>query len=113
PFQSTLDPTARVTMYVSSDAAAAYEAVTPDHPSTSGPEFPVGGTIVRQASDPSGAITLLTVMVKRERGYFPAVGDFFFGVSDPSGMPVTSERAMQWGKLDECATCHQGRAGAG
>jgi hypothetical protein len=113
PFQSQLAPSAHVTMYVSTDAAAAYEAVTPDNPATTGPEFPVGGVIVREASDASGAVTLLTAMVKREAGYFPAVGDFFFGVSDPSGNPVTEEGALMWGKLDECASCHEGRAAAG
>jgi hypothetical protein len=114
PYQSTLDTSVNVTMFVSSDAAAAYTGVAPDQPTSMGPEFPVGGTVVRQVSNAKGVVTLLTVMVKRERGYFPAVGDFFFGVADPTGAPVADKSgAQQWGPLTECATCHEGRASAG
>jgi hypothetical protein len=109
PFLSGLDPTARVTMFVSNAAAAAYEAVSPDSPASAGPEFPVGGVIVREAKDASGNVTLLTAMVKREAGYFPEVGDFFFGVADPAGVPMASA----WGKDSDCATCHETRAAAG
>ena len=40
PFKSTLDPSVNVTMFVSSDAAAAYEGVRPDEPTSTGPAFP-------------------------------------------------------------------------
>jgi hypothetical protein len=99
-------------MYVSSDAAAAYEAITPDADGAGAP-FPVGGTVVRAAYDDKGALAALAVMVKRERGYFADVGDFFFGVTDVDGEPQSDEHGLLWGKVSECAECHEGRATSG
>ncbi|HEX4461618.1 MAG TPA: hypothetical protein VIA18_26745, partial [Polyangia bacterium] len=59
PFPSTLTPGSFVTVYVSQDAAAAYEAVTPET-STRGADFPVGGILVRQVSDSAGNVTMLS-----------------------------------------------------
>ncbi len=113
PFASDLETGRVVTMYVSADAAAAYQAVSPDT-TTAGPAFPVGGMIVRTSSDPNGTLEELTFMVKHEPGYFPAVGDFLFGVSAPDGTPaVDSTGATEWGALSECAQCHETRASSG
>jgi hypothetical protein len=112
PFPSELEPGRMVEMYVSANAAAAYQSVTPDGGS-GGAGFPVGGTIVRAVSD-GGALAALSVMVKREAGYFPAVGDFFFGVSDVDGNPMSDdEHGLLWGKLGFCADCHETRASSG
>lgn len=113
PFSSDLAPDQRVTMYVSPDAAAAYEAVTPDADATSGPEFPVGGVVVRAATDDNGTPVALTVMAKREPGFYPEAGDFFFGVTDLDGTPIVGGGEVQWGALHECGTCHASRAAAG
>src|SRR5579862_6228571 len=75
PYRSTLEPDHAINMFVSADAAAAYEAVSPDSTSAGAP-FPVGGIVVREALDGAGAVAALTVMVKRAPGYFPDVGDF-------------------------------------
>ncbi|MDB4966303.1 MAG: hypothetical protein JWN44_1992 [Myxococcales bacterium] len=112
-FDSDLEPDKKVTMFVSRAAVAAYSAVSPEADATSGPAFPIGGVIVRDVSDASGAPTGLTVMVKREPGYFPEAGDFFFGVTDLAGVPVNGEDGVEWGALASCATCHHTRAAAG
>jgi hypothetical protein len=42
------------------------------------------------------------------------VGDFAFGVTDPSGTPVDDDGgAPIWGKVQDCATCHETRASSG
>ena len=112
PFASGIEAGDWVTMYVSKDAAAAYEAVSPDS-LMHGAAFPVGGIIVRQVSDASGKLTALTAMVKRDAGYNPEVGDFFFGVADVDGTPETDDGQLMWGKPAACAGCHQQRADAG
>jgi hypothetical protein len=113
PFASDLEPDRFVQMYVSDAAAAAYEAVTPDS-DRAGPAFPVGGMVVRTSSDASGNLLALTFMVKHEPGYFPEVGDFFFGVADTSGMPMPGDDGTPlWGKIEDCASCHETRASSG
>lgn len=113
PFASTLKAGAWVTMFVSRDAAAAYDAVSPDGSGPTPPPFPVGGIAVRAISDASGARTGLTVMVKREPGYFPEAGDFFFAVTDLAGAPVEGVDGTEWGRLKSCGDCHRTRASQG
>jgi len=112
-FDSTLEPNASVTMFVSQSASAAYAGVFPDADKATGPAFPVGGVIVRYPTDATNHPTGLTVMVKREAGYFPEAGDFFFGVTDLDGNPVSGEDGVEWGALKSCGTCHHTRADAG
>ena len=114
PFDSGLESDRVVTMYVSADAAAAYQGVTPDADKSSGPAFPVGGMVVRTSTDMSGTLQALTFMVKHEAGYFPEVGDFEFGVTDPNGKPaLDTDGSTMMGKLAECAQCHEQRSNAG
>ncbi len=114
PYASDLETGRVVSMYVSADAAAAYQAVTPET-DKGGPEFPVGGMVVRTSSDAtSGTLLNLTFMVKHEPGYFPEVGDFAFGVTDPNGTPVDDDGGTPvWGKVEDCAMCHETRASSG
>lgn len=112
PYTSTLEPEHKVTMFVSADAANAYMALTPEN-DTPGPAFPVGGIVVRVAESPDGTPLALTVMVKREAGYFPEGGDFFFGVTDMQGTPKSDEHGPLWGPLGECGQCHATRAKTG
>jgi len=72
---------------------------------TQGPvAFPVGSIIVKEkrhdpnASDPE----LLTVMLKRTKGYNPAVGDWEFAVLDGKAVAVQAQ-----GKLENCMQCHK------
>jgi len=113
PYVSELQPDAWVDMFVSAAGRDAYLAVSPES-NAAGPTVPVGTVIVRTASDSAHHLDALTVMVKREAGYFPGGGDFFFGVTDTAG---NAEHAPDgtplWGKLAECGDCHRTRASSG
>ena len=67
------------------------------------PHFPQGSVIVKEklTNPKSTTPELLTVMVKRERGYNPESGDWEYMVIDGNGLSV-KER----GKLENCQTCH-------
>jgi hypothetical protein len=112
PFESTLAPGSFVTMFVSNAAAAAYETVTPTG-TTGGADFPEGGVVVREVSDASGNVTLLTTLMKCKSGYNPISGDFMFAVTNTAGQPVDDGGVTQWGPLAVCSSCHAGRASSG
>ena len=112
-FDSTLEPGAKVTMFVSQPAAAAYAAVSPESEVNTGPAFPFGGVIVRLPTDSDNHPMGFTVMVKHEAGFFPEAGDFFFGVTDVDGSPVSGADGVEWGALPSCGSCHHTRAAAG
>ena len=65
--------------------------------------FPLGTVIVKEkrAAERSPEPTLLTVMVKREAGYNPAVGDWEFAVVDGA-----AARVEERGRLASCMRCH-------
>lgn len=65
--------------------------------------FPVGSIIVKEKLPTPNATQpeLLTVMVKREQGYFPEGGDWEYRVYDGQ------LRQMEAGRLTLCAACHQ------
>ena len=70
------------------------------------PNFPEGSIIVKEKLDlpASEAPELLTVMLKRGKGYNPDSGDWEFMVTDGAGTTVRAR-----GKLDNCQTCHMSR----
>ncbi len=65
-------------------------------------EFPVGSILVKEKHDQDDASSseLLTVMVKREKGFAPKVGDWEFLVLDGFA------RAIQRGDSKTCVSCH-------
>ena len=67
------------------------------------PHFPQGSVIVKEKLTTSQSTTpeLLTVMIKRERGYNPESGDWEYMVVDGTGKNVQAR-----GKLENCQTCH-------
>jgi hypothetical protein len=67
------------------------------------PKFPVGTVVVKEklASPDSEMPELLTVMIKRGRGFNPEVGDWEFMVVSGDASEVTAK-----GKLENCQTCH-------
>lgn len=69
------------------------------------PKFPVGTVIVKEKlSSPDSLIPeLLTVMIKRAKGFNPKVGDWEFMTLNGDATEVTSK-----GKLENCQTCHIG-----
>lgn len=72
-----------------------------------GREFPVGTTIVKEKFNGPELFVpeLLTIMIKREKGYFPGVGDWEFAVAE---MPA--KKIVERGKLERCAACHRRQA---
>ena len=67
------------------------------------PLFPQGSIIVKEklTTLQSTKPELLTVMVKRERGYNPESGDWEYMVVDGTGKNVQAR-----GKLENCQSCH-------
>jgi hypothetical protein len=67
------------------------------------PLFPVGTVIVKEKLPKPDSTTpvLLTVMVKREKGYNPACYDWEFFVTDGTGKKITEK-----GKIARCQNCH-------
>ena len=60
----------------------------------------------------AGQTSKLTVMVKGPPGYFPAGGDFFYGVTTADGMQWLPDDAglLQRGPVAVCGECHAKRA---
>ena len=69
--------------------------------------FPAGSVIVKEKLRGKGSreAELSTVMIKREKGFNPACGDWEFATLDGTGKKVTSR-----GKLSTCMGCHQRQA---
>lgn len=109
PYDSSLEPGSLINVYVSNAAATAYEEVTPDG-NSGGVGFPVGGVLVREVVDANDNPLHLTAMLKREAGFNTVAGDFFFGVTDLTGNPITDGGVLQWGALQVCSSCHAGRS---
>ncbi len=91
--------------WVSTIGADDYLATSPDGGVTSG-ELPAGTTIVREVLDATGAVTELTLLVKGPRGYNPAIGDWWWGVTDPEGAPARTDGGVTLGRLTQCYSCH-------
>jgi hypothetical protein len=67
-------------------------------------ELPVGTTVVKEklASATAKTPELLTVMVKRHKGYDPTGGDWQYYVLDGSGTKILADT-----RLKHCRECHQ------
>jgi hypothetical protein len=67
------------------------------------PNFPVGSVIVKEKlpDKSSQSPELLTVMIKREKGFNSSSGDWEYMVVDGKGESVTER-----GKLENCQSCH-------
>jgi hypothetical protein len=103
-----------VNVYVSAADAPAYEELSPETQHEDVHIRP-GMMVVREVKDPTGRTTRLTVMVRHSDDWFADGGDFLFGVTDTSGVPMTDphDGSPQWGQLESCGTCHRQRAGDG
>ena len=68
------------------------------------PLFPQGSIVVKEKLTTATSTTpeLLTVMVKRERGYNPESGDWEYMIIDGTGKTVQAR-----GKLENCQSCHE------
>jgi hypothetical protein len=68
------------------------------------PKFPVGSVIVKEKhpTKDDNAPELLTVMIKREKGFNPTSGDWEYLVTDGPAKQVKGR-----GKLANCMGCHE------
>lgn len=87
---------AYIDVYVNDAGREAMLSATPE-------VFPVGTIIVKEKrTDVSAASPeLLTVMIKREAGYNPEVGDWEFAVMDGAARTVRES-----GRIESCMSCH-------
>jgi hypothetical protein len=66
-------------------------------------EFPEGSLILKEKLNRvTGKTELFTGMWKREKDFFPEVGDWEFFIVD-----AEATRIVQRGKLPQCASCHE------
>lgn len=72
------------------------------------PAFPEGSVIVKEKlpDKSSQAPELLTVMIKRGKGFNPTNGDWEYMVVDGTGTTVQAR-----GRLENCQSCHIGKPG--
>jgi hypothetical protein len=103
PYASTVG-SFDIDVYVS-QAARTFRRI---HPETtgSGVTLPAGTLIVRQVLDAQGQVTKVTLMAKQAAGYDATLGDWWFGVTDPTGVPLDTGSGPQVGRLTECHGCH-------
>ncbi len=108
PYASSLTGVGNINVYISEDART-YRQI---HPETmgSGVTLPPGTLIVRQVLDATGAVAKVTLMAKQATGYDPTLGDWWFGVTDPTGVPLEDANGPQVGRLTDCHSCHIPRA---
>lgn len=96
---STVDPAAGsfISVYVND---AGRQAMTESRM----PKFPVGSVIVKEKhpTKDDNAPELLTVMIKREKGFNPTSGDWEYLVTDGPAKQVKGR-----GKLANCMGCHE------
>ena len=68
--------------------------------------FPIGSIIVKEKRETkTGPIVLSTVMIKREKGYNPACGDWEFAALNADATKTDGD-----GKLESCMKCHKDQA---
>jgi hypothetical protein len=108
-YASTAVPGMYITEWVTSGAAATYAQISPDA-SGSGVTMPVGAAIVRQVGNASGSVQELTLLMKGPAGFNPSLGDWWFAVTDPNGVPLGDDAGVQVGPLTQCESCHLPRS---
>ena len=109
-YDSDLGSDIRIDVWVSKEAAAEYQRISPETHG-SGANLPYGTVIVREVHDKkTGALTKLTLMVKGPEGVAPEIGDWWYAVTDPVGVPLLdAEGNEQKGAMPGCRGCHEER----
>ena len=105
PYASSATAGAWIDVWVSTQAYAAYAAIRPDM-LDSRVELPAGAMIVREVMNAQNQVTKLTLMIKGPSGYNPSLGDWWFGVTDPNGAPLSTDGGMETGRIEACFSCH-------
>jgi len=98
----------QIDCYVDGDVAGYREI----HPETTGSNVTLAAdtVIVRAVLATDGRPAKLTVMAKGPPGYDPRLGDWWFAVTDPAGVPLVEDGVAQLGRLTACHDCHRERA---
>jgi hypothetical protein len=107
PYMSDLGAFA-INCYAYGDLAG-YRKIHPERTGANVTMAP-GTMIVREVLDAGGLVTKLTVMAKGPPGYDSRLGDWWFAVTDPRGVPLQEKGAAQVGRLTQCHDCHIDRA---
>jgi hypothetical protein len=110
PYPSTVALGAFIDEWVSTAGYAEYSMVAPDA-GGSGARLPAGSMIVRAVVDGNDVVSKLTIMLKGPAGYNPALGDWCFAETDPSGAPLEDDAGALVGRMSACYGCHLPRAG--
>jgi hypothetical protein len=108
PYTTALPSAALVNVFVSDEGHDWYAAVAPEREGT-GIVLPEGTLIVREVLGDDGEVATLTLMYKGAPGYNPDLGDYWFGVADPTGEPVVEDGVAKVGRLEACYGCHVDR----
>jgi hypothetical protein len=98
---------ALVNVYANALAEDRYRAIVPGGAAPAGFTFPAGSLLVKEMLDPSGGPSVLTAMYKRQAGYDPAHGDWWYGRLNSDGTPTNPAYA---GRIEFCVACHSGTA---
>jgi hypothetical protein len=106
PYTSGIGPFA-INCYVAGDLPD-YRKI---HPEQAGANVTVdrGTMIVREVLDAGGQVAKLTIMAKGPPGYDPSLGDWWFAVTDPRGVPLVEDGGLLLGRLTQCHDCHVDR----
>jgi hypothetical protein len=107
-YVTALPSAALINVYVSDEGHDRYAAIAPER-AGSGAVVPEGTLIVREVLGDDDAVATITLMYKGAPGYNPDLGDYWFGVTDPSGTPVAVDGVPQVGRLEACYGCHLDR----
>lgn len=108
PYASVLDGSPTIELWISKDAKALYDRIRPD--ATGSRVTLPRGTVIVRAVYQAGKIEKLTVMGKGEAGSNPAIGDWWYAVTTPEGIPLEQNGQHLAGKLQQCEACHDERA---
>jgi hypothetical protein len=108
-YPSALGTTSYIQLYANRTAMAEYPMIDPDKVGSNA-VIPVGGIIVREVLDTNGTAQRLTIMAKGPAGYNPAIGDWFWAVTDLQGTPIVEDGVARAGRLADCYGCHLPRA---
>lgn len=109
PYASALEGAPTVEVWIGKDAKALYDRIRPDV-TASRVTLPRGTVIVRAVYE-AGKVGKLTVMGKGGAGSNPAVGDWWYAVTTPDGVPLEQNGQHLAGRLPQCVACHDERGG--
>lgn len=106
-YASNLNPNPQIELWISPGAKAQYDKIRPD---AKGSAVKLAqGTLIVRAVYEGGQVSKLTIMGKGEPGLNPVVGDWWFAVTTPAGVPLEDNGQHLAGKLPQCVACHDER----